>query len=140
MRYAYPATLSQQPDGSLLVQFPDVPEALTSGNDRNEALHEAEDALAAALGGYVHSGRPLPAPSPVSPGSDLVALSPLVASKLALYQSMKEQGLTNVALAKQLGLSEGAVRRLLNPNHSSRIEKIETALLALGKHLILEVA
>ena len=50
MRYAYPCTLVPEDGGGFFVSFPDVPEALTGGADRLEALQMAEDALAVALG------------------------------------------------------------------------------------------
>lgn len=40
----------------------------------------------------------------------------------------------------RLKISESAVRRLVNPNHPSRTEKVEAALEALGKRAILEAA
>ena len=54
MIYAYPCVLTPAEDGSLIATFPDVPEAITGGADRSEALAMAEDALATALAGYVH--------------------------------------------------------------------------------------
>ena len=44
----------------------------------------------------------------------VVALPVLVAAKTALYSAMHEQGVGNTALAERLGLSEGAVRRLID--------------------------
>jgi antitoxin HicB len=56
LRYTYPARLEPQEDGSLLVQFLDLPEALTDGADRAEALAEAADCLSEALAGRIHRG------------------------------------------------------------------------------------
>jgi antitoxin HicB len=140
MRYIFPVTVKQDKDGRWLVTFPDVPEALTDGVDKNEALREAANALGVALAGYVHEQREIPAPSQFHAGQQSVCVPPLVAAKLALYQTMNEQSVTNVKLAHRLGVSEAAVRRLVNPDHSSKIEKVEAALLALGKHLIVEAA
>ena len=53
MIYAYPCQLTPDEDGGLVATFPDVPEAITGGSDRAEALTMAEDALATALAGYV---------------------------------------------------------------------------------------
>ncbi len=53
---------------------------------------------------------------------------------------MREQGLTKVGLARRLGLSEGAVRKLLNPNHRSHIAQIERAIEKVGRRLVAEDA
>ncbi|MXY81950.1 MAG: type II toxin-antitoxin system HicB family antitoxin, partial [Gemmatimonadetes bacterium] len=58
-RLAYPVILQLMPD-TVLVSFPDIPEALTEGNTEHEALAEAADCLIAALGGYVNDGRRIP--------------------------------------------------------------------------------
>ena len=57
-------------------------------------------------------------PSPATAGQELVAVPPIVAAKLALYTAMRAQGITKVALAARLGLSESAVRKLVNPGPS----------------------
>jgi len=140
MKYVFPATLTQDDEGRWLVTFPDVPEALTDGANHDEALDEAADALGAALAGYVHERRDIPVPGRVKGSQAPVCVPPLVAAKLALYQTMREQGVTNTELAGRLGVSEAVVRRLVNPDHSSKIEKVQAALLVLGKHLVVEAA
>jgi len=139
MRYAYPLELTPDEDGRILATFPDVPEAITDGADEAEAANEAQDALVAALAGYVHDKRDIPKPSR-SAGRRTIPLPPLVAAKLALYQAMRRQGLNNVALARKLGISEAAVRRLVDPDHASRIDRVEHALGVLGVDLVVEDA
>ena len=102
-RLVWPVDLQRQEDGSILVSFPDIPEALTEGATEAEALVEAQDCVIAALGGYVEGRHPIPAPSPVR-GRTSVALPVLVAAKIALYAAMHEQGVGNTALAERLGL------------------------------------
>lgn len=138
MRYAYPCTLVPEDGGGFFVSFPDVPEALTGGGDRLEALRMAEDALAVALAGYVHAGWDIPVPSAVAEKQHLVPLPPVVAAKLALYSAMRAQGITKVALGEKLGVSESAVRKLLNPEHRSHIGQVKNALRALGRCLVVE--
>lgn len=139
MRYAFACTLTPEANGGFSVVFPDVPEALTCGDDRATALAMAEDALAVALSGYVHARQDIPFPtSPAKKGQVLVPVPPVVAAKLALYQAMRDQNVTKVALASRLGLTEGAVRKLLDPDHRSHIGHVETALRLLGRTLILE--
>ena len=134
-RLGYPVSLERQQDGSILVSFPDTPEALTEGATE-EALAEAEDCLIAALGGYIQARRAIPRPSP-GRGRTLVPLPALVAAKSALYCAMRTQGVGNTALAKRLGVSEGAVRRLIDPDHRSHIGQVEAALHALGQRLVI---
>ena len=130
----WPADLQRQKNGSTLVSFPDIPEALTEGATESEAMAQAEDCLIAALGGYVQERRAIPRPSPAA-GRALVPLPALVAAKIALYDAMRAQGLGNTAFARRLGLTEGAVRRLIDLDHRSHIGQIETALKALGRRL-----
>ena len=45
MQYVYFAELEADPDGGFLVTFPDVPEAITHGEDRAEALASLRSSL-----------------------------------------------------------------------------------------------
>jgi len=139
MRYIYPARFDTQSDGEVVVSFVDIPEALTSGCDMADAWREASDALGAALAGYVIHGLRIPEPSSCPPGLVAVSPPPLLVAKLALRDRMCELGLTNVALAKRLQLSETAVRRLVDPDHASRLERVAAALTELGQHLVIDV-
>ncbi len=135
-RLAYPVNLEKQKDGSILVSFPDIPEALTEGATEEEALAEAEDCLIAALGGYIQARRIIPRPSP-GRRRVTVPLPALVAAKSALYCAMRAEGIGNTALAERLGVSEGAVRRLIDLDHRSHIGQVEAALHALGQRLVI---
>ncbi len=130
----WPVELAWQDGGAVLVAFPDVPEALTEGETEAEALVQAEDCLVAAFGGYISARRAIPRPSPAR-GRKTVPLPALAAAKIALYGAMRAQAVGNTALAVRLGLSEGAVRRLIDLDHRSHIGQIETALRALGRRL-----
>lgn len=139
MLYAYPCDLVSDENESLVVTFPDVPEAITAGADRSEALDLAEDALATALAGYVHEKWDIPEPSQAAGGQALVPVSPVVAAKLALYSAMRTQRITKVELARRLGISESAVRKLTNPDHRSHVSQVHKALRAVGRSLRVEV-
>ncbi len=118
----------------ILVSFPDIPEALTEGETEDEAMAQAQDCLLAALGGYVTARRPIPRPAQAR-GRPMIALPALAAAKVALYVTMRTERVGNTALAVRLGLSEGAVRRLIDLDHRSHIGQIEKALHALGQQL-----
>lgn len=138
MRYAYPYELAAQPEGGFTVTFVDVPEAITQGDTEEEAGAMAEDALVTALSFYTDRAERLPAPSPAD-GRRLAYLPPLVAAKLALHDAMLAAGISNVALARQLGTDEKTVRRLRDPLHQSRINQVDAALRALGKRMAIVV-
>jgi antitoxin HicB len=138
MRYAYPVDVQEAADG-VTVTCPDVPEMVTQGNTRAEALRHAPDALVSALSFYVDDGRPLPRPS-AARGRPVVAVTALEAAKLALHDAMLEAGTSNVELARRLEIDEKSVRRLRDPLHRSHIGQIEAALRVLGKRLAIEVA
>ncbi len=132
--FAWPAKFREQDDDRLLISFPDFPEALTEASSEMEALAEAQDCLIAALGGYMAARRPIPRPS-ASQANPTIALPALAAAKVALYNAMVAQGISNTALAEKLGLSEGAIRRLINLDHRSHIGQVDKALRILGGRL-----
>ena len=139
MLYAYHCDLTPDGDGGLVATFPDVPEAITGAADRAEALAMAGDALVTALAGYVHEKREIPAPGAAAEGRELVAVPTVAAAKLALYSAMRAQGITKVELARRLGVSEAAVRKLANPDHRSHVSQVEKALRAVGRSIRVEV-
>ena len=110
--------------------------ASTSIRGGDDALAMADDALTVALGSYMQGREDIPVPDTVAGEQEMVAVPLVVAAKLALYTAMREQGLTKVGLAQRLDLSEGAVRKLLNPNHRSHIGQIERALAKVGRRLV----
>jgi antitoxin HicB len=137
-RFAYPATLTPD-DGAICVDFPDVPEAHSFGADEAEALEQAVDALTVALSLYVDDGRDIPRPSRPKRRQPVVALPSLAATKLAIYQAMRDQGVSVAALGRRMKIDRKNVRRILDLDHQSTIEQLEAALAALGKELVIEV-
>ena len=134
MIYAYPCELVADDDqGAWVATFPDVPEAITGAHGRAEALRLAADALAVALAGYVHGGRDIPEPSEPADGQELVAVDAVTAAKLALFSAMRAQGISEAELARRIGTSASAVRKLADPDRSSRIGQVCAALKAAGR-------
>lgn len=88
---AYPVMLEAQPEGGFVVTFPDIPEAITQGDDEEDALFHAVDALETALSFYVDDRKPLPVPL-VRDDLPTVRPSALEGIKLAIYQEMLAQG------------------------------------------------
>jgi antitoxin HicB len=140
MHLEYPVTLRAMDNGTVMAKFVDVPEALTCGQDEKEALRLAQEALVLALTeGYMAVRRSIPTPSKPKRGQRTVTVPPLVAAKLAVYQAMLEEGVTQVELAARLHQDDRQVRRLLDVKHRSRLDMLERALHALGRQMVLEV-
>ena len=136
----YPVILESQPEGGFVVTFPDVPEAITQGEDEEEALLYAVDALETALSFYVEARKPLPVASKAKPGQRTVRPSALDGAKLGVYQAMTDQGIKKSELARRLGWHMPQVDRLFDLRHASRLDQIEAAARALGRHLEVRVA
>ena len=104
--FDYPVVLTAQPEGGYVVTFPDVPEAITQGEDDDEALLVAVDALETALSFYVDARKPLPVPSKTKRGQPTVRPSALESAKLGVYRAMTDQGIKKAELARRLGWHE----------------------------------
>lgn len=136
MRYAYPAKFTKSGD-AILVTFRDLREANTFGNDREDALGSAVDCLDVALLFRLKDDREIPEPSEPKRGEVVIPASPQVAAKVAFVLAFKASGLSRVALAKRLGWAESEIRRLLDPNHNTKLDRIDIALRALGRRLVI---
>ena len=134
----YPVKLERDTNGTILAGFPDVPEAHTFGEDREEALARAVDALETAFMGYMEDRRAIPDPSPFKRGPS-VALPALTEAKLALYSAMRAGRIGKTELARRLNCHLPQVDRLLNLRHGSRLDQLEAAFRALGKELSVQI-
>lgn len=133
----YPASFLPETNGEgFHVRFPDLPEALTGGADLDDTKVQAADCLAEALAGRIARGDAIPAPSKPKRGQHSVSVPLYLAPKLALYLAMREGRVRNTELAKRLGVSETIVRRMLDPKHSTKPERMQAALAALGKRIV----
>ncbi len=139
MIYAYPVNFIQDENGTIIAQFPDVPEAITVGKDKDNAFEWAQDAIVVALSGYMDEKKDIPKPSECKKGQSIVIIPPLESMKLAIYQSMREQGITQVALGKRIGIDSRQIRRILDLNHNTAIPHLIRTLKSLGKSLVIDI-
>lgn len=137
--FAYPVVLKAAKEGGFDVCFPDIPEALTQGEDEAEALAHAQGALETALELYVSAGQALPVPSKPKRGQRVVEPSAIGGMKFAIYAAMIEGKVRKTDLARRLGWHLMQVDRLLDLQHASRITQLEAALNALGRTLSVRV-
>jgi len=138
--FSYPVVLTaDESDGGFVVSFPDLPEAITQGDDAGDALAEAADALEEAVAGRIRRGDDIPPPSRPRRGQPAVPVPAQTAAKAALYLALREAGLSKKQLAARLGCDEKEVRRLLDPRHPSKLPRLQAALSVLGKRLALRL-
>jgi len=121
----------------VLVRFPDVPDAVTFGDTKEEALARATDALLTVFDAYMKDKRDIPPPS-ASRGLG-VQVPALDASKVALYQTMGERRVNKTELAKRLDWHMPQVDRVLKVRHGSQLDQLEAAFAAVGKRLTLTI-
>ncbi len=138
-QFTYPARFTTGSDGRVLVEFVDLPRVATDGGDEREAMEEAMDALGSDLSIRLSRREEIPTASPAKRGQRLVPVPLWLAPKLALYLATRDQQVSNSELARRLGVHERVIRRMLDPQHATKAEKIQAALAVLGKQMIVEV-
>jgi antitoxin HicB len=82
----------------------------------------------------------VPKPSHHRRGQKLVPVPLWIVGKLALYWTIREIGISQSELARRRKVRETAVRRMLDPNHDTRPERLQAALEALGKRVVMAYA
>ena len=127
----YPVQLEDD-NGSILVTASDFLELTTFGEDRDDALMRAVDALEEAIAARMHIGQDIPDPSS---GEVRVVLPTLTAVKVTLYRTMRSQGVGKAELARRLGWHMPQVDRVLDLQHNSRMDQMDAALGAVGARL-----
>ncbi len=134
--FVYPAAFLPEKRGAFTVRFPDLAEAITSGKNIADAVKQAADCLQEALAGRIVRREEIPRPSKPKRAQRMIPVALYLAPKLALYVAMRQAGVNNSQLARRLGCTELVVRRMLNPKHHTKPEKLASALEALGKRVV----
>jgi antitoxin HicB len=88
---------------------------------------------------YFEDKRTVPAPSLLEAGEHLVELPPSLSSKIFLLNEMVLQNVSASELARRMGTIPQEVNRLIDLDHTTKIDRIAQALRALGKRLELAV-
>lgn len=132
----YPVTITPD-DRQFTVTFPDVPEAVTFGETRDEALQRAPDALLTVFDAFMKDRRDIPAPSRTT--GNAIELPALESAKIELYRAMRAGNIGKAELAKRLDWHLPQVDRVLHVKHGSQLHQMEAAFAALGKKLVVSV-
>jgi antitoxin HicB len=134
----YPIELTPDDNGTVLATCPDLPEVTTFGEDREDALQRAADAVEEAIAARIAHRRDIPPASPART-RPAVELPALTSAKVVLYLAARAQGVSKADLARRLGWHGPQVDRLFDIRHSSKIEAIDQALRTMGKRLEVSV-
>lgn len=128
----YPVDLVPDDNGTVLVTFPDVAGAITYGEDEDEALANAVDALESIFSALIADRCDIPPPSPAR-GRKTVAPTLLGSLKVSVYRAMRDRGWRKADLARAMALNPRQIDRLLDLRHGSTVSQLEQALAACGK-------
>jgi antitoxin HicB len=119
----YPVTLARDDNGTILISFPDLPEAHTFGEDESDALRRAKD----TRDGHrcLHQDRrDIPSPSALV-ARHRVSMPALVEAKVRLYETMRAAKVNKSELARRLDWHLPQVDRLLEMTHASKLEQLD---------------
>jgi antitoxin HicB len=135
----YPLAFHEE-DGDIVVRSDDFPELLTAGATDDEAMELAEDALAVVLLAYVEKGMTIPVPHKAKRGERIVVVPAATAAKIAVILAFKEAGISKVELARRMDIAENEARRILDPDHPTKLDKLDAAARALGRRITVDLA
>lgn len=138
-RFQYPVLLSEAEEGGYIVTCRDLPQLVTQGENTQDALEQASDAMDEVFATYLLKGIDFPEPSKARRREHLVSPPAETVAKAALCVAMRKAGINKVQLARRLGVDEKEVRRLLDPHYGSKLPRIAKAISLLGQRLVISV-
>lgn len=137
--YNYAIRFVQDTAPGLAVFCRDLPELNSFGEDRQHAISEAVDAIETTLSIYVDQRRTIPEATLALPGEQTIYLPAVTTAKIHLWNEMMARGMRKADLCRLLGVSQTQGDRLVDFLHTSKMEQLEAALVALGKRLSITV-
>jgi antitoxin HicB len=127
----------EQEGAEYIAQFPDMPNVVTCGFSRDEALALAKEALDGVLAAEVARGNAVPPPS--FRGGHPVSVAGHIAIALRLRELRGDKSQTEIA--RKLGLSYQAYQRLENPQKANpTLKTLEKIAGAFGKELSVTIS
>lgn len=130
---SYPYTIITDDNGTFVVSFPDIPEAVAVIESTDDVDIEALDGLLCALDGYFEDRRAIPLPSQGS--TQAVTLPALETAKVLLLNEMLAQGVKKAEMARRLDVHMPQIDRLLDLHHNTKLDFLEKAANKLNKQL-----
>ncbi len=134
---AYRVVLTPDDNDTLFVTCPDLPEVKTFGEDEDDAILRAVDAIGEAMAYRMAHREDIPEPR--SGEGILVSLPAAEALKVRVYQALRASGVKRSELARRLGQHAPQVDRLFDLRHASKVDQLDAALRSVGKRLVFDI-
>ncbi|MDO8811277.1 MAG: type II toxin-antitoxin system HicB family antitoxin, partial [Gallionella sp.] len=103
--YDYAFRFTKEGDG-WVITCRDLPEAISQAEANEDQVEVAEGCLQAALESRIRDNEPLPVASKSRRSEVIVSPPAATAAKAALYDAMREAGISKIELARKLGIDE----------------------------------
>lgn len=129
-------------DGSFNVSFPDIPEAITCGDDFNDAMFLAEDVLICAIESYFDYDENFPLSNGDKKGDnqEWVYLPDSIYLKVLLNNARLKAGLTKAQLARLTNFTPNEIQRMLTVRRYTKMDTLVKVLSYLGLKLDLSIS
>ena len=136
----YPALFEPAEEGGFVITFPDFGWGVSQGDNEEDAVNMALDALLTMIGEHIRKGEDLPHPThPRRKKCRMIQLPALQAAKAGLYMAFRQSGMKKVELARALNIPKTNVDRLFDFRNHTRLDRLEAAFAAVGKRLVVAV-
>lgn len=132
----YPALIERGADG-ISISFPDFPMVATSADSEDELAETLIDALDEAIAYTIDEDFPLPVASQVE-GATYVSPSTEMVLKAKLHSIVRSRAWSQAELARHLSMNRADAYRLLDPRHSSRLDRMTKAFKRLGFEILVD--
>ena len=134
----FAAIFAAQPEGGYTVTFPDIPEAISEGETKDECLHNAQEVLTLCLEQRMDDNDPIPEASTVKGG---IWIEPSAAMQAAVLVRVwrTKLGKSLSEIARTLSTSWAAAQKLESHRANPTLRQLERTAAALGKRLHVEM-
>ena len=135
---AYVVKFEPDDNGTILVTSPIFPEVTTFGENEEEAAAMAVSAIEEAIAARMSGGEDVPDISVANEGPNILMPTQTML-KVALYRSLREEGINRAELCRRMGVHREQVDRLFRLDHASRLDQMDDAFRALGRTVNIDV-
>ena len=138
MRIRYPAYFEPAEEGGFTITFPDFPEAISEGDDLDQALFNAVEVLDLTLVSRLDDKEEIPLPHEET-GENIYMIAPDANIQAVLLFRFNKGDRKLADIARTLGTSWPAIARLEDPKHWPTLRQLDKVAAALGKRLVISL-